>query len=65
MLPSDWAVMWDGTNATVSCPPYAGRFTVQRTGVIRLIWTNGPEPGPDHGEIQRAALQAAGAKVNG
>jgi len=61
----DWSVKWDGANGTVACPPYAARFTVQRTGVIRLIWTSGPEPGPDLGEIQRAALRAADATVNG
>ena len=30
--PSDWTVMWDGRDGTVSCPLYAARFTVFRTG---------------------------------
>ena len=61
---ADWSVKWDGRDGTVAYQPYAGRFPVLRTGVVRLIWTSGPPPGPDHGEIQRAALQAADRIVN-
>jgi hypothetical protein len=57
--PSDWTVKWDGTNGTVACPPYAARFTVLRTGVIRLVWISGPTPGPGYGAVERAAREAA------
>lgn len=63
MSSSDWTAKWEGSSGTVVCPPYAGRFIVLRTGVTRLTWTSGPEPGPGHGEIQRAALKAADSVV--
>lgn len=62
---ADWSVKWDGTNGTVCCPPYAARFTVLRTGVVRLVWISGPTPGKDYGPVERAALAAADAKANG
>ena len=63
LTPSDWTVKWDGTNGTVLCAPYAARFTVLRTGVIRLVWISGPAPGPGYGAIERAALEAAEGAV--
>lgn len=63
--PADWAVKWDGSEGTVACPPYSARFKVSRTGVIQLIWKIGPEPGPDHTSIERAAKAAAEAAVEG
>ena len=65
LSPSDWTVTWDGTNGTVSSSLYAGRFTVQRTGVVRLVWVNGPASGKDYLAIERAAKEAADHAVNG
>jgi len=65
LSPSDWTVRWDGKNGIVSCSLYAGRFTVLRTGVIRLVWVSGPGPRTKYGAIGRAAKEAADVAVNG
>lgn len=62
---ADWAVKWDGSEGTVACPPYSARFKVSRIGIVQLIWKIGPEPGPNHGPIERAAKDAADHAVNG
>ncbi len=43
---SDWTVEPDGDEGTVRCPEYRGRFVVQRTGVIKIIWREGHGPEP-------------------
>ena len=63
LSPSDWSVTWDGKNGTVSCPRYAGRFTVFRNRFVRLRWVDGPRR--DYQAIERAAKEAASDAVKG
>ncbi len=65
--PQDWAATWDGTDGTLVCGGYRARFTSSRGGIIKIIWRldGAPEPGPNYGEVNRAAQQAAALAVNG
>jgi hypothetical protein len=63
LSPSDWTVMWDGRNGTVSCPYYAARFTAFRTGYIKLWWIAGPRKQPQ--AIDLAAKEAVARAVKG
>lgn len=56
--PADWTVRVDGDEGTLRCPDYHGRFVVQRTGVIKIIWQGGgPGPGEDR-PVSIAAQEA-------
>jgi hypothetical protein len=60
---SDWTVTHTGEEGTIRSAEYRGRFVVQRTGVIKIIWQGGgPGPGED-GEVNRAAQAAIHAAI--
>lgn len=60
---SDWTVLHTGDEGTLRCPEYRGRFVVQPTGVVKIIWQGGgPGPGED-GAVQRAAQEAVDAAI--
>jgi hypothetical protein len=54
---SDWIVRHTTGEGTVECDEYRGRFRVQPSGDIRIIWRQGPGP-DDHGTVSRAAEMA-------
>jgi hypothetical protein len=56
---ADWTVDWDGSEGTVTCRPYSARFKISRIGLVKIVWTIEPEPGPHHTSIELAAKEAA------
>jgi hypothetical protein len=49
---------------TVSCPEYASRFKVRRSGAVQIIWSlgKGPPPGEDR-PVGMAAQEAIDAVI--
>lgn len=61
---SDWTVRHDGVEGTVVCPEYRGRFTVNRSGVVRIIWSAGKGPPPPEDKpVSMAAQEAIDAAI--
>jgi hypothetical protein len=55
----DWTVEPSGYGGgSVICGSYRARYKTDRAGVIRIMWIDAPEPGPDYGDIERAAKDA-------
>lgn len=60
---SDWTVKFAGDEGTVSCPEYAGRFKVRRSGAVQIIWSLGKGPPPEVDRPVGMAAQEAIDKV--
>jgi len=60
---SDWTVEHTGTEGTVACAEYLGRFQVDRNGAIRITWSPPPGPAVDGEMIGRAAQEAIEAAI--
>ncbi|MGL4965188.1 MAG: hypothetical protein ACRC67_28440 [Inquilinus sp.] len=58
---SDWNVEHIGSEGTVACPEYMGRFRVDQSGFIRITWATGPAWNAV--EIERAAQDACKAAI--
>ncbi|MGF6227912.1 hypothetical protein QFZ27_001867 [Inquilinus ginsengisoli] len=57
--PESWTVEPAGYGGgSVICGSYRARYKTNRIGVIQIMWIDGPEPGPDYVEIERAATDA-------
>jgi len=58
---SDWNVEHTGSEGTVACPEYLGRFRVDQNGFIRITWATGPAWNAM--EIERSAQEACRAAI--
>jgi len=60
---SDWTVEHTGTEGTVACAEYLGRFRVDQDGAVRITWSPPPGPALDRRTIRRAAQEAIEAAI--
>ena len=59
---ADWTVLHSGDEGNISAGAYRGRFRVSHSGVVKIIWQQGPEPKVE-GPINRAAQEAIDAAI--
>ena len=59
---SDWTVKHDGDEGTVRSTENRGRFRIDRRGVVRIVWQDGPGP-KDEGPANQAAQEAIEAAI--
>jgi hypothetical protein len=59
---SDWTVEHTGDEGTIRSAEYRGRFKVRRSGIVQIVWQDGPGP-KDASQIERAAQEAIEAAI--
>lgn len=53
----DWTVKHAGDEGSIRSTEYRARFRVRPSGIVHIIWQDGPEPA-DAGEVERSAQAA-------